>query len=80
MLPEISLNILDVAQNSISAGAALTEITVDIDSVSDTLTVCINDDGCGMTEEQVLAVTDPFYTTRKTRKIYPTFRITKYHP
>ncbi|MBR4111931.1 MAG: sensor histidine kinase [Ruminiclostridium sp.] len=69
MLPEISLNILDVAQNSISAGAALTEITVDIDSVSDTLTVCINDDGCGMTEEQVLAVTDPFYTTRKTRKI-----------
>ena len=69
MLPEISLNILDVAQNSISAGAALTEITVDIDSVSDTLTVCINDDGCGMTEEQLLAVTDPFYTTRKTRKI-----------
>ena len=69
MLPEISLNILDVAQNSIAAGATLTEITVDIDSASDTLTVCINDNGCGMTEEQVSAVTDPFYTTRKTRKI-----------
>ncbi len=69
MLPEISLNILDVAQNSISAGAALTEITVDIDSKADTLTVCINDNGCGMNEEQVKAVTDPFYTTRKTRKI-----------
>lgn len=69
MLTEISLNILDVAQNSISAGATLTEITVDIDSTSDTLTVCINDNGCGMTEEQVNIVTDPFYTTRKTRKI-----------
>lgn len=69
MLPEISLNILDVAQNSISAGAKLTEISVSIDSAADTLTVCINDDGCGMTPEQVSAVTDPFYTTRKTRKI-----------
>ena len=69
MLPEISLNILDVAQNSISAGSALTEITVTVDNVSDTLIVCINDNGCGMNEEQLRAVTDPFYTTRKTRKI-----------
>lgn len=69
MLPEISLNILDVAQNSITAGATLTEITVDIDSTADKLTVCINDNGCGMNEEQLRAVTDPFYTTRKTRKI-----------
>ena len=69
MLPEISLNILDVAQNSISAGSMLTEITVEIDRAADTLTVCINDNGCGMDEQQVKAVVDPFYTTRKTRKI-----------
>lgn len=69
MLPEISLNILDVAQNSIRAGAALTEISVDIDTASDCLTVIIKDNGCGMNEEQQKAVTDPFYTTRKTRKI-----------
>ena len=69
MLPEISLNILDVAQNSISAGAALTEISVVIDTASDSLTVVIKDNGCGMNEEQLKAVTDPFYTTRKTRKI-----------
>lgn len=69
MLPEISLNILDVAQNSIRAGAALTEISVDIDTVSDRLTVVISDNGCGMTEEQVKRVTDPFFTTRTTRKI-----------
>ncbi len=69
MLPEISLNILDIAQNSISAGASLTEITVDINPSEDMLTVIIKDNGCGMTEEQVKNVTDPFYTTRKTRKI-----------
>ena len=69
MLPEISLNILDVAQNSISAGAALTEISVVIDTASDSLTVVIKDNGCGMNEEQLKAVTDPFYTTRKTRKV-----------
>ncbi len=69
MLPEISLNILDVAQNSISAGALLTEISVAIDKSQDKLTVIINDNGCGMNEEQVKSVIDPFYTTRKTRKI-----------
>lgn len=69
MLPEISLNILDVAQNSIRAGAVLTEISVEIDTASDRLTVVISDNGCGMTEEQVRRVTDPFFTTRTTRKI-----------
>jgi signal transduction histidine kinase len=69
MLPEISLNILDVAQNSISAGSPLTEIIVDIDRKADTLTVCINDSGCGMDEQQVKAVIDPFYTTRTTRSV-----------
>lgn len=69
MLPEISLNILDVAQNSIRAGAALTEISVEIDTISDRLTVVIKDNGCGMTGEQVKRVVDPFFTTRTTRKI-----------
>lgn len=69
MLPEISLNILDVAQNSIRAGAKLTEISVDIDTAADTLRVIIKDNGCGMTSEQVRRVTDPFFTTRTTRKI-----------
>lgn len=69
MLPEISLNILDVAQNSIRAGAVLTEISVEIDTASDRLAVVISDNGCGMTEEQVRRVTDPFFTTRTTRKI-----------
>lgn len=69
MLPEISLNILDIAQNSIRAEANLIEIGVYIDRKADTLTVIINDDGCGMTKEQIAHVEDPFFTTRSTRKI-----------
>lgn len=69
MMPEISLNILDVAENSTRAGASLIEITVDADMAADRLTVIIRDDGCGMTAEQVSHVTDPFFTSRTTRKV-----------
>ncbi|MBR2133898.1 MAG: sensor histidine kinase [Eubacterium sp.] len=66
-MKELSLNILDVAENSVKAGATLTEIL--IDEVGDTFTLTIKDDGCGMDEETVKAVVDPFYTTRTTRKV-----------
>lgn len=69
MLPEISLNVLDIAQNSIRAEADLIEIGIYIDRKADTLTVIINDNGCGMTAEQIAHVEDPFFTTRSTRKI-----------
>ena len=68
-MPEISLNILDVAENSIRAGAGYIEIDVIADSQKDTLEIMIRDDGCGMDEEQVRRVTDPFYTTRTTRRV-----------
>ena len=66
-MKEISLNILDITENSVKAGATLTEIYVD--EAGDKLTLTIKDDGCGMTEETVKSVTDPFYTTRTTRKV-----------
>jgi hypothetical protein len=66
---ELSLNILDVAENSVTADASLVEIDVFADTASDTLTVKIKDDGKGMDEEIVKNVTDPFYTTRTTRKV-----------
>lgn len=69
MMPEISLNILDVAENSTRAGASLVQITVDVQPEADKLTVIIADDGCGMTPEQIRQVTDPFYTSRTTRKV-----------
>ena len=69
MMPELSLNILDVAQNSVTAGASLIQISILGDTESDRLTIRIEDNGCGMTEEQVRNVTDPFFTSRKTRKV-----------
>lgn len=68
-MTEISLNILDVAENSTRAGATLISISVLADIAKDTLTVIISDNGCGMTPEQTAHVTDPFYTTRTTRKV-----------
>lgn len=69
MMTEISLNVLDVAENSTRAGAGLVTITVDADFAVDKLTIVIKDDGCGMTSEQVARVTDPFFTSRTTRKV-----------
>lgn len=69
MMTELSLNVLDVANNSIRADASLIEIAVLINREADTLTITIKDDGCGMTEEQLAKVEDPFFTTRTTRGV-----------
>ena len=66
-MKELSLNILDVAENSVKAGASLTQIL--LTEEGDVLTLEIVDDGCGMSEDVVRSVTDPFYTTRTTRKV-----------
>ena len=68
-MPEIALNVLDVAQNSIRAQASLIQITVEVNQPADMVKIIIEDDGCGMTKEQIERVEDPFYTTRTTRKI-----------
>ena len=66
-MKELSLNILDIAKNSVTAGAGLVEISVmENDS---RLTITVGDNGCGMTPEFVARVTDPFTTTRTTRKV-----------
>lgn len=69
MLQELSLNILDIANNSIRAGAALVIIEVRIHTADDILLIKITDNGCGMTKEQLSKVEDPFFTTRTTRDI-----------
>ena len=66
-MKEISLNILDITENSVKAGATLTEIS--ITEIGNELTLTIKDDGCGMDELTVKSVIDPFYTTRTTRKV-----------
>ncbi len=66
-MKELSLNILDIVENSVKAGATLTEIRVT--EVENTLTITVKDDGCGMSPEVLRGVSDPFYTTRTTRKV-----------
>ena len=66
---ELSLNILDIAQNSISAGAPLITIEVNENTIDHTLLIGIYDNGKGMSEKQVKSVIDPFFTTRTTRKV-----------
>lgn len=66
---ELSLNVMDVAQNCITAKASLVTIEVIESDKNDFLDIYVKDNGCGMTKEQVESVIDPFYTTRKTRKV-----------
>ncbi len=66
-MKELSLNILDISENSVTAGATL--IQIELTETDTELTVSVTDDGCGMSAEVIKSVTDPFYTKRTTRKV-----------
>ena len=65
---DLSLHLLDLAQNSITAGASLVSIRIVIDD-NGWLTFALKDDGKGMPPELLAQVTSPFATTRTTRKV-----------
>lgn len=65
---DLSLHLLDLAQNSIKAGASLVTIRLAVDERG-LLTMTLTDDGCGMSPELLQRVTSPFATTRTTRKV-----------
>lgn len=68
-MKELSLHILDVVQNSIAADASRVEVSIVEDSAADRLTITVADNGRGMSPELVRTVTDPFVTTRTTRRV-----------
>jgi len=68
-LRELALHILDIAENSISAGASRVEISVKQDFRNDELWISVKDNGKGMDDEMLAKVTDPFITSRTTRKV-----------
>jgi hypothetical protein len=68
-LDEISLHILDVAENSLMAGADLVEIDLEQDAPADRLRLRIRDNGRGIGPDDLARVTDPFFTTRTTRRV-----------
>lgn len=63
------MNILDVAQNGVKAGAHLIQITLKKRPAADEMVLSIRDDGCGMDEATAQRALDPFYTSRATRKV-----------
>ena len=66
-MEEFSLYVLDITMNSVRAGAD--KIDISLAEKEGVLTFTVTDNGCGMTEEQVAKLTDPFFTTRKTRAV-----------
>lgn len=66
---EIALHILDIAENSVAAGASRVHIEVEENGETDKLKITVEDNGRGMDAQMLAHVTDPFVTTRTTRKV-----------
>jgi hypothetical protein len=66
---EIALHLLDIAENSVAAGATRVEIEINEDLAQDRLKIAVQDNGRGMDETTAAQVVDPFYTSRTTRKV-----------
>lgn len=66
---ELSLHLLDIAENSIAAGAKNITISIEENSTTDLLKLMVRDDGRGMDQDTVKKVIDPFVTSRTTRKV-----------
>jgi len=68
-LRELSLHILDIVENGITAGADCIHIDVIVSRAQDFLTIIIRDNGRGIPAEKLKKLTDPFVTTRTTRRV-----------
>ncbi len=68
-MKELALHILDVAENGIAAGADRISITVEEDPGKNCMTITIEDNGSGVPADVMERITDPFYTTRTTRRV-----------
>ena len=68
-MEDLSLHILDVAENAIRAEAKTIRIEILEDEDKDLLTLCIEDDGRGMDEETAKRVIDPFFTTKNKKRV-----------
>ena len=68
-MKEIALHILDLMENSVRAKATVIKLTIRESLSNNIYSVCIEDNGVGMSPKFVARVTDPYTTTRSTRKV-----------
>jgi len=68
-LRELSLHIMDIVENSLGAGASLIEVSVLEDRSAKRLEIRVKDNGRGIPAHLLAAVTNPFFTTRTTRRV-----------
>ena len=68
-MKDLSMHILDIAQNSIRAKASHIRIEIEEKPGAGQFIIKIDDNGCGMDREQLALAVDPFYTSRSTRKV-----------
>lgn len=68
-MDDLSLHILDIIENSVAAGATHIKIRIDEDIADNVLTIKIEDNGRGMDKVTLDKALDPFYTTKKTRRV-----------
>ena len=68
-MKDLSLHVMDILQNSTRAGSSKIELDIIENTVENTFRIIFTDNGCGMDEEMVKRVVDPFFTTRTVRKV-----------
>jgi anti-sigma regulatory factor (Ser/Thr protein kinase) len=67
MMEDLSLHVLDIAENAVAAGATRITILINENEARDVLTVRVSDNGPGMTKKALRRALDPFFTTKGKR-------------
>jgi anti-sigma regulatory factor (Ser/Thr protein kinase) len=68
-MEDLALHLLDIAQNSLEAGAGMIEIEISENLPEDSFVILVRDNGRGMDADTLAKATDPFFTTRTTRSV-----------
>ncbi|MCS7233702.1 MAG: ATP-binding protein [Synergistetes bacterium] len=68
-MEELSLNILDIVENSVSAGASIIKILLEVSEKNDVLKIVIEDNGKGMEKDEAVKALDPFYTSKSGKRV-----------
>ncbi|MDY0239984.1 MAG: ATP-binding protein, partial [Bacteroidales bacterium] len=66
---DLALHLLDIVQNSLAAGATFITVRIEENPCKNFLIISVEDNGCGMNEEQLQKLSDPFFTSRTTRRV-----------